>query len=147
MEDLGGTENELATAAAVNALRDRVDVARSGGTEPQTTLIDPAGRAAILLPAGVRVDLPVPLGDDLVLLQDGGGIVVLIGGMTQDFVLVTPSSSIAVAEIREAATADIALFDPEIDGAQTFDPLSPDSDGNASTSISDAPRLPARTLR
>ena len=88
MEDLGGTENELATAAAVNALRDRVDVARSGGTEPQTTLIDPAGRAAILLPAGVRVDLPVPLGDDLVLLQDGGGIVVLIGGMTQDFVFV-----------------------------------------------------------
>ncbi|MEQ3708864.1 MAG: hypothetical protein ABNH23_05860, partial [Tateyamaria sp.] len=91
--------------------------------------IDTDGLKAIKLPEGVDFGRLVAIGSDILLIQEDGTVVVLLGGAKNNFVVQTDGIVVPASKLKEAAEKDgdwAALSD--VRGKSLFEILNPDSE-------------------
>ncbi|WP_234423730.1 hypothetical protein [Tateyamaria sp. Alg231-49] len=100
-----------------------------GGPEGFSLSIDTDGLKAIKLPEGVDFGRLVAIGSDILLIQEDGTVVVLLGGAKNNFVIQTDGIVVPASKLKEAAEKDgdwAALSD--VRDKSLFEILNPDSE-------------------
>ncbi|WP_162798460.1 hypothetical protein [Sulfitobacter sp. SK012] len=83
-----------------------VKTALSNGAQDFSLVIDTNGLTAVLLPEDIEVGRLIIVGRDLLLVQDDGMIVLLLGGAENQFIVQLPELILPASKLQAAAAKD-----------------------------------------
>ncbi|WP_380053902.1 hypothetical protein ACFE33_12380 [Falsihalocynthiibacter sp. SS001] len=96
----------LSGATTLEQLKQLIEAAQEGAVVEGLTLIDADGRARVAIPSDTSFSHLAIIGDDIILLQPDGTIIVLVDAVLENYLLVGDAFAIPTESVAEAANTE-----------------------------------------